>query len=163
MSIKLGPGLVDAVVAYLTANLPAKLNAEEAVWNDGVVLDDMNEIVKRDPDQPERISNPPYLYVFVESSTIYDIRADSMMSVHTLICWLVAVDSLPEVLRVKIGRYGNALVKALNDYDTTVPAYRLAEPSPGAMPSIDFGMTLTNGTMAMNDVRVETHWTVRES
>lgn len=162
MTIKLGPGLVDAVVTYLLLNLSAKLTAEEAIWADGIELAPMTKIVKRDPDQPESVTVAPYLFVFFETSQIYDMRADSMMSIHNLICWLVALDGNAERLRLKIGRYGNALLKALNDFDSLAGEYRMAEPTPGTLPTIDLGMSLTNGSMAMNDVRVETHWTVKE-
>ncbi len=162
MTVKLGPGLVDALVTWLGANFNTYLTAEQTLWNDGVVLEPMTEIVKRDPDQPERITTAPYLFVFTETSQIFDMRAVSMMSVHNLICWLVAQDPTAELLRTKIGRYGTALLKALNAYDTLGLAHRMAEPAPGTLPTIDMGMTLTNGSMAMNDVRVETHWTVKE-
>lgn len=160
--IKLGPGLVEDAVAYITANVQAHLTAEEVIWADGIELPPPNKIVRRDPDQPQKISNPPYLYVFVDGTTIYDDHSGMMMSVHTLILWLVAQNADPEKLRVMVGRYGNALYKLLSAYDMSGAPYRLAEPQPGGMPNIDFGMTLTNGTMAMNDVRIETRWTVRE-
>lgn len=162
MAIKLGGGLVDAVITYLTANLPAQLDAEELVWADGLALPDMTQIVRREPDQPERVTTPPYLYVIVDRSNIYDWRSDYAESSHALVAWIVTAEQDPDTLRKLMYRYGNALWKALTAYSVSQGVYKMASPEGGSETELDFGMSITSGSMAMADVRIESTWTVRE-
>ena len=162
MSIKLAPGLVDDMATYLTANLQMHLTAEEVIWDDGLSLPMPNGIIKRDPDDPRRMSNPPYLYVVVSRSQIYDWRDAYAMANHQLVLWLVAQRSDVEELRTMIYRYGNALWKALVAADGSLD-YRMALPGSGVMPELDYGETLTKGSVAMGDVRIVTMWSRSES
>ena len=162
MSIKLAPGLVDAMASYLTTNLQTHLTAEEAIWDDGLSLPMPNGIIKRDPDDPRRVNNPPYLYVVVSRSQIYDWRDSYAMANHQLVLWLVAQRSNVEELRTLIYRYGNALWKALVAADGSLD-YRMALPGAGVMPELDYGETLTRGSVAMGDVRIVSWWSYAES
>ncbi len=157
--MKLALGLVDAIVSYLESNLQTHLTAEENIWDDGISLPMPNGIIKRDPDDPRRMSNPPYLYVVVSRSPIFDWREDYIFSTHQLILWLVAQDSDPERLRILIYRYGNALFKCLMSADID---YKMAMPAGGSMPELDYGETLTRGSVAMGDVRLVTWWSASE-
>lgn len=170
MTIKLGAGLVDAAMAYIVANLRTHLDAEQTLWGDGIALPSPNSYVKRDPDQPERLSNPPYLFVFVDNTTIYDWRQDFAMSEHTLVVWHVSqmneqtsTLTAPELIRAVVNRYGNALFKCLMAFHASQGEYRMASPDNGSPPIIDVGPTLVRESVAMLDVRLETRWTVRES
>ena len=162
MSIKLAPGLVDDMATYLTANLQTHLTAEEVIWNDGLSLPMPNGIIKRDPDDPRRMSNPPYLYVVVSRSQIYDWRDSYALANHQLVLWLVAQRSDVEELRTLIYRYGNALWKALVAADGSLD-YRMALPGAGVMPELDYGETLTKGSVALADVRIVSWWSRSET
>jgi len=161
MSIKLAPGLINDMVEYLEDNLQSHLTAEETIWGDGIALPEPNGIIKRDPDDPRRMNNPPYLYVVVSRSPIYDWSSAHIMSQHQLILWLVAQDSDPEQLRTMIYRYGNALFKCLIAADGSLD-YRMAQPAGANMPELDYGETLTRGNVAMADVRVTSWWSGME-
>lgn len=159
--MKLGPGLVDEVVTYLDSNIQTYLTAEEDLWDDDISLPKPNEIVKRDPDDPRRISNPPYLYVVVSRSQIYDWRSGYAFANHQLVNWLVQQETDIDTLRLMIYRYGNALWKALVAADSSL-TYRMVLPGSGVMPELDYGETLTRGNVAMADVRLITWWSKGE-
>lgn len=162
MSIKLALGLVDDIITYLGTNLSTYITAENTLWDDDITLVAPNEIVRRDPDDPRRMNNPPYLYVVVSRSQIFDWRSEYAMANHQLVLWLVEQDSDVEQLREKIYRYGNALWKALVAADSSL-TYRMALPGSGVMPELDYGETLTRGNVAMADVRIVTWWSKSES
>jgi len=164
MSIKLALGLVDEIVSYLTTNLQTYLTAEEEIWDDGISLPMPNAIIRRDPDDPRRMNNPPYLYIVVARSQMFDWRSGYASANHQLVSWLVAQDSDVEQLRKMIYRYGNALWKTLvaADDDAGV-TYDMALPSAAILPDLDYGETLTRGSVAMGDVRVVTWWSGSEN
>ncbi len=162
MTQKLAPGFVDDVVVYFAANLPAQLNLEDTLWGDGIVLDDITQIEKMDPDIIERMMTPPYLYVFVDSAKIFDWRDGYSMLETQLVLWCVLQDTDPSTLRLKQGRYANALWKLLVAYSGAQGKYNMAAPEGDFMADFEYGMMLTKGTMAMNDVRIESRWTVTE-
>jgi len=161
MAIKLALGLVDEMVDYLTDNLQTHLTTEEEIWDDGITLAMPNSIIKRDPDDPRRMNNPPYLYVVVPRSQIYDWKAAYVMANHQLVLWLVAQNPDIDVLRLQVYRFGNTLWKCLVAADGALN-YRMALPGSGVMPEMDFGETLTRGNVAMADVRLITWWSDME-
>ena len=161
MVIKLAPGLVDEMAQFLSETLPETLRAEENIWSDGLTLPAPNAIVKRDPDDPRRMNNPPYLYVVVSRSQVFDWNRDNVLAGHQLVLWLVAQNSDVELLRKLVYRYGNALWKSLIKADKEL-TYRMALPNSNVMPEIDYGETLTRGNVAMGDVRLITWWSKGE-
>ena len=162
MSIKLAEGLVDAMATYLGTNLAALLTAEEIIWDDGISLPAPNAIIKRDPDDPRRMNNPPYLYVVVARSNIFDWRASYVLANHQLVLWLIAQHSDVEELRKMVYRYGNVLWKGLVGASGAL-SYIMAQPDSSVMSELDYGETLTRGNVAMGDVRVVTWWTTQET
>ncbi len=160
--MRLALGLVDDMAGWLKSNLETHLVAERGQWADGIPLPGPNEIIRRDPDDPRRMSNPPYLYVVVSRSQIYDWRRDYALANHQLVLWLVAQDSDVERLRVMIYRYGNVLWKAMVAADGEL-SYRMALPAAAVMPEMDYGETLTKGNVAMGDVRLITWWAQGEA
>jgi hypothetical protein len=158
MVIKLAPGLVDAIADYLEANFEAVLQAEETIWNDGLPLPKMNTIARRDPDDPGKIANPPFMYVVANRTRIDDFRDDYALASHNLEVWIVAQATDKDVLRKLVYRYGNGLWKSLVKADGAGLGYRMATPESPTKPEIDYSLTLARGSMAMADVHILSWW-----
>jgi len=155
MAYTFAEGLVDEVVTYLTTNLPAKLDTIDTQMGDSITTDDVAEWIRRDPSDIRALTLVPACFVVVPRSSIVNWRADVMTSNHDLWIYLVARDSDPETLRKKIYRYGRGIWETLVDHYFDTATWKM---SIGVEPRFDFSETLTRGSMAMADVKIELNY-----
>jgi hypothetical protein len=148
MAYTFAEGLVDEVIAYLVANMPAKQNT----IGDGITMDDVVDFIRRDPSDIRALTNIPSCFVIVPRTQITNWKETTQMQQHDLWIYLVARDPDPETLRKLIYRYARVLWETLVDHYYDTATWKIAG---GVQPSFDFSETITRGNMAMADVKVE--------
>lgn len=155
MAYTFAEGLVDEILTYLDNNLPGKLDDIDSQLADGIVLDDPVSYLMRDPADLRALTNVPSMFGKVPRTNVTGWHETSAWQNHVL--WLYLVDRAndPETLSKRLYRYARAIWETLVDhqFDTvTVPTWKMGI---GAQPSFDFSETLTRGSMAMADVKIE--------
>ena len=118
MALGLGEDLVDSVVSYLEANLPAKLAALDAEYADAIVLESTVATYKG-LKSLEEIPNYPVLYALsptealqprMISPTAADVESRPELSVG-----VVVLEQDSETLQKRLYRYARAITELLLD------------------------------------------------
>ena len=118
MALGLGEDLVDVVVAYLEANLPAKLAALDAEYTDAIVLESTVTTYKG-LKSLEEIPNYPALYALSPTEAVQprmiSPTAVEVESRPELAVGVVVLDQDSETLQKRLYRYGRAITELLLD------------------------------------------------
>src|SRR3990172_13122904 len=118
MALGLGEDLIDSVVSYLEANLPAKLAALDAEYADAIVLESTVSTLKG-LKSLEEIPNYPVLYALsptealqprMISPTAADVESRPELSMG-----VVVLEQESETLQKRLYRYARALTELLLD------------------------------------------------
>lgn len=110
-TFKLVEKAVTDVKAYLQTNLPAKLDALDTEYADGIMLDDIKAFYIAEQDVPET----PALFVLASSSNLtergHDDRFDPR---HRMTVGVMVNEQDTEKLRKRIYRYIRAIIELLH-------------------------------------------------
>ncbi len=110
MTIALMESAIDSVKDYLNTNMPAKLDALDAEYDDGIALVDIKAYYKA-----EVLALPEYPAIFVLGDWT-DITADGpthMQAPHHISVIILMGDQDTEILRKRLYRYVRAIVEVL--------------------------------------------------
>lgn len=152
MAFTFAEGLVDELITYLNTNLPAKLDSIDSQLDDGITLEDVAEYLRRDPSNPRAITKLPACFVIVPRTTLVNWRETSAQENHIVWIYLVVRNNDVETLRKLLYRYARATWETLVDHYFDTATWKMGV---GLAPTFDFGETLTSGSMAMADVKLE--------
>jgi hypothetical protein len=163
MAWEFAEGLIDEVMAYLEANLPAKLTAIDLAIADGIILTEPQEYSRRDPAISSRLSGTlPVLFVIVPQGKVTQWHATDADQEHILWIYLLARSTDPgEDLRKRMYRYGRAIFEVLIDHHfdtTTVHTW-----DPIGEVRFDYSPALTSGSISIADVKLELTYTKLET
>ena len=117
VALTLAEGLVNAIKAYLEANMAAKLTALDAEYADGISLETAVATYKGIKSL-KLIPGYPVLFIISPNQTVHVRAAYSATDVEvnslpTVAVGVVVVDVDNEVLQLRLYRYGRALVELL--------------------------------------------------
>jgi len=118
MALGLAEDLVDTVVAYLEANLAAKLTALDAEYADSIVLE-MTVATQKGLKSLEEIPNYPVLYALSPTAAVQprmiSPTAAEVESRPELSVGVVVLEQDSETLQKRLYRYARALTELLLD------------------------------------------------
>lgn len=152
MPFTFAEGLIDEVIDYLDANLTAKMDDINSQLNDGIELSPILEYVKREPGEPRGLTVIPSVFVVVPLTEITNWKQTSAAQRHELWIWLVTRDNDIESLRKLLYRNARALWETIVDWQFDTATWKLAGE---VRPRFDFSETLTRGSSAQADVKLE--------
>ncbi len=162
MAWEFAEGLVNEILAYLAANLPAKLDVIDAAINDGITLRDPTEYLRRDPAVNPKLSGTlPVLFAMVPNGQVTMFKETAADQEHILWIYLLERATDAEDLKKRIYRYGRAIFEVLVDhhYDTsTVHTWDTIGPV-----RFDYSPQLTSGNISIQDVKLELTYTKLET
>lgn len=104
--------LVDAIKAYMTTNLPAKLDALDTEYTDTIVLDDVVTWYVGQK-SVESIPEYPAAFVLANDSNVEYWNATVSNGLHRVAISVIVLDADPEVLQRKCYRYARAIWETL--------------------------------------------------
>ncbi len=162
MAWEFAEGLVNEILAYLEANLPAKLTAIDAALNDGIELLEPVEYLRRDPVVNQKLSGTlPVLFCKVPQGKATMFKQSGADQEHILWIYLLARATDAEELTKRMYRYGRAIFEVLVDhhFDTvTVHTWDTI----GEV-RFDYSPQLTSGSISIQDVKLEITYTKLET
>ncbi len=108
-----GPeGLSDAVNAYLLAQLPAKLNALDTEYNDGITLDDIVDFFVGEKTLMD-VQSYPSIFTLVPEWNINSFKSTDIDATYSAVIGIMVMEQDTEVLRRKLYRYIRAIIELL--------------------------------------------------
>jgi len=116
MSWTLSEGLVDAVKTELSSSLPAKLDALDTEYGDGIVLDDPESYYIAEP-SIESVHGTTAVLILADDWTAGpgDYSAGGCLNpTHTLRVEIITTDSDAEQLKRRVYRYVRAILEVLD-------------------------------------------------
>jgi len=158
MAIQLVEGLIDELIAHLTSDMPAILDAIDTQYGDGVTLLDPT-YSKADPELPEGSEVfDTTIFVIAAESDLGMWRQTTVLAEHDVVLWLVTSDIAPEDLRKRAYRYALAIFRTLvaGHFDSSITWNMIGTPN------VDFGVILTEGDVASVDMRFLARFTKQE-
>jgi len=162
MAWEFAEGLVNEILAYLTSNLPAKLNVIDAAINDGIVLVDPLQYLRRDPAvNPKLPGTLPVLFAMVPSGQVTQWHETDADQEHILWIYLLARATDPEELRKRMYRYGRAIFEVLIDQHFDGSTIHTWDPIGPVR--FDYSPQLTSGNISIQDVKLELTYTKLET
>ncbi len=159
MPITLAEGLIDELIVYLTANMPAQLDALDTQHTDDIVLKDPTYSMA-DPELPEGAEVfDTTIFVIAAEMDLSMWRQTTVLPETDIVFWLVTSDVEPENLRKRAYRYALALFNELVDghFDSGITWSMIGTPN------VDFGVILTEGDVATIDMRFLARFTKQEA
>lgn len=155
MALDFGENLADEIVAHLTTDLPAALDAIDAAKADGITLDDIRQYSITDPLQDQNVTlDYPMLSVIVPRVVLPAHGDTYTYGEFAVVLWLIILDPDVEPLRRKRERTMVAI------WETIVAGFGdgsingkldAAIDGAAARPVIDSTPTLTVGDQFMSD------------
>jgi hypothetical protein len=118
MALKLAEGLVDEVKAYLTANLPAKLDALDAEYRDGITLADVTAIYVGERTL-ETIDRYPAIFVLADQTVVETWQAAFVDARHRYQVGVIVLHQDTETLGRLVYRYIRAIWELLIEGQTS--------------------------------------------
>lgn len=155
MALDFGETLADEIVAHLTSDLPAKLNAIDAEISDSITLDDIRQYSISDPIQArDVVTDYPRLSVVVPRVVLPAFSDAYALPEFAVVLWLMILEPDVEPLFRRRARtmrgiwetivagFGDGSIGGKLDaaLDGTAPR-----------PTIDYTETLTSGAEFMAD------------
>jgi len=110
MALTLIEGVVDAVKSYLTTDMPAKLNALDSEYDDGIVLDDIKTYYIA---EVQAIPEYPSIFLLGDDVDILGEGGNWLKSGNNLDIIIFVGDQNTTDLRRRIYRYVRALIELL--------------------------------------------------
>lgn len=159
MSYTFAEGLVNEVSAYLSANLPTKLDAIDTAIGDGIVLADPVDYLMRQPGGPKSILNWPSMFLLVPQGNVISWHEASAEQSYVLWLYLFARDIDKETLSKRLYRYARAIWETLVDHQFSTATWKMGI---GSTPLIDYGPDFSVGSLSGGDVHLELTYTKLE-
>ena len=145
-------GVRDAIITYLTANLPAKLNAIDTAFGDGLVTDDPVNYLRSDGSV---LSVPafPIVVVKADRETVHKFGNAYTDGIYRFLIHVLIEDQEPETLEKRVERTAQAIWETMVDGEWAAAV----APIVGEQPEIAYSSTYTdpsNNYLAGATIRV---------
>ena len=161
MAWEFAEGLVNEILTYLEANLPAKLNVIDAAINDGITLRDPVEYLRRDPSLPKLSGTLPLVFVKAPQGKVTMFKETAADQEHVLWIYVMERATDAEELSKRMYRYGRAIFEVLVDHHFDTSPVHTWDPI-GEI-RWDNSPQLTSGSISIQDVKVEFTYTKLET
>lgn len=148
MVLTLTEAAVDAVKAYLDANLSAKLDTLDAEYNDGIVLADIAGTYVAEQSL-ESVPRFPALFILGDGMDVQRWTPDYTEAAHRLLIGVIVLDQDVENLRRRMYRYMRAVWELLTEARAAA-AFMYAIGSP----SVSYSPVYTRESQYLADARL---------